>query len=245
MKTLVTGGAGFIGSHLVDLLIAEGHEVVVLDNLSHGRLANLADAETTGKLTFIEGDLLDVDFDQIVAEHSPEVIFHLAAQIDVRESVTDPIHDAETNILATIRLAEAARKNGVRKVVHTSSGGAIYGTSSNGRTAAFRRPSNVGPVDGLFLVGGSTHPGGGLPLRRRRNSIPLAVHRSQRVTRPTPGTRRACWHYGRRSGCRRSDSPPLPATPMSGRPAPLGTQPGTPCPATATRRTHAARTRGS
>jgi len=128
MKTLVTGGAGFIGSHLVDLLIAEGHEVVVLDNLSHGRLANLADAETTGKLTFIEGDLLDVDFDQIVAEHSPEVIFHLAAQIDVRESVTDPIHDAETNILATIRLAEAARKNGVRKVVHTSSGGAIYGT---------------------------------------------------------------------------------------------------------------------
>lgn len=128
MKTLVTGGAGFIGSHLVDLLIAEGHEVVVLDNLSHGRLANLADAEKTGKLTFIEGDLLDVDFGQIVAEHSPEVIFHLAAQIDVRESVTDPIHDAETNILATIRLAEAARKNGVRKVVHTSSGGAIYGT---------------------------------------------------------------------------------------------------------------------
>lgn len=127
MRTLVTGGAGFIGSHLVDLLIAEGHEVVVVDNLSHGKLSNLADARESGKLVFVEADLLDVDFDALVAEHTPEVIFHLAAQIDVRESVTDPLHDAQTNILATIRMAEAARKHGVRKVVHTTSGGAIYG----------------------------------------------------------------------------------------------------------------------
>ncbi|MCS5478328.1 GDP-mannose 4,6-dehydratase [Corynebacterium sp. YIM 101645] len=127
MHTLVTGGAGFIGSHLVDLLLAEGHDVTVVDNLSHGRLDNLTDAQATGRLTFIEADLLDVDFDALVATHRPEVIFHLAAQIDVRNSVTDPIHDAQTNILATIRMAEAARKHGVRKIIHTSSGGAIYG----------------------------------------------------------------------------------------------------------------------
>ncbi|QGU03618.1 NAD-dependent epimerase/dehydratase family protein [Corynebacterium comes] len=127
MKSLVTGGAGFIGSHLVDLLISEGHDVVVVDNLSHGRLENLADAQATGHLTFVEADLLDVDFDALVDTHRPEVIFHLAAQIDVRASVTDPLHDAATNILATIRLADAARKHGVRKIIHTSSGGSIYG----------------------------------------------------------------------------------------------------------------------
>lgn len=130
MRTVVTGGAGFIGSHLVDLLIAHGHEVVVIDNLSRGRVENLRDAEATGKLTFIEADLLDVDFNEFLAEHTPEVIFHLAAQIDVRASVADPLHDAETNILATIRIADAARQHGVRKVVFTSSGGSIYGEPS-------------------------------------------------------------------------------------------------------------------
>lgn len=130
MRTVVTGGAGFIGSHLTDLLIANGHEVVVIDNLSRGRLENLRDAETTGKLTFIEADLLDVDFNEFLAEHTPEVIFHLAAQIDVRASVADPLHDAETNILSTIRIADAARQHGVRKVVFTSSGGSIYGEPS-------------------------------------------------------------------------------------------------------------------
>ena len=130
MRTVVTGGAGFIGSHLTDLLIANGHEVVVIDNLSRGRLENLRDAEATGKLTFIEADLLDVDFNEFLAEHTPEVIFHLAAQIDVRASVADPLHDAETNILSTIRIADAARQHGVRKVVFTSSGGSIYGEPS-------------------------------------------------------------------------------------------------------------------
>lgn len=127
MKTLVTGGAGFIGSHLVDLLVQEGHEVVVVDNLSRGSIRNLESAQNAGSVEFIKGDLLDLDFDALVAEVKPEVIFHLAAQIDVRASVADPIHDAETNILATIRIAEAARKNSVRKIVFTSSGGSIYG----------------------------------------------------------------------------------------------------------------------
>ncbi|MCQ9335017.1 GDP-mannose 4,6-dehydratase [Corynebacterium phoceense] len=127
MQTLVTGGAGFIGSHLVDLLIAKGHDVVVIDNLSSGTLDNLAQHESATNLTFIEDELLTMDIDDVVAQYQPEVIFHLAAQIDVRRSVEDPIRDAQLNISATIRLAEAARKAGVRKIVHTSSGGSIYG----------------------------------------------------------------------------------------------------------------------
>lgn len=131
MRTLVTGGAGFIGSHLVDLLIDEGHHVTVVDNLSHGRLENLANARASSRVEFVEADLLSLDFDALLSEHAPEVIFHLAAQIDVRHSVADPVADAELNILATIRLADAARRHGVRKIVHTSSGGSIYGEPEN------------------------------------------------------------------------------------------------------------------
>lgn len=127
MKTVVTGGAGFIGSHLVDLLVGEGHEVVVVDNLSRGRQDNIEEALKSNRVRFIEEDILDIDFDQLFAEENPEVIFHLAAQIDVRESVSDPVGDATTNILSTIRIADAARRGGVRKVVFTSSGGSIYG----------------------------------------------------------------------------------------------------------------------
>ena len=122
MRTLVTGGAGFIGSHLVDLLVTEGHQVTVIDDLSHGKRSNL-----TSEHTFLEADVLEVDFEEIFAEHQPEVVFHLAAQIDVRASVEDPVQDAQTNILSVIRIADAARKTGVRKIVHTTSGGAIYG----------------------------------------------------------------------------------------------------------------------
>ncbi|MCZ9309975.1 NAD-dependent epimerase/dehydratase family protein [Corynebacterium uberis] len=130
MRTLVTGGAGFIGSTLTDLLITQGHQVTVVDDLSSGRLDNLQQARTTGALTFVEADLRELDTQAMVdlcEQHRPEVIFHLAAQIDVRHSVADPVFDAQTNILPTIRLADAARRTGVRKIVHTSSGGSIYG----------------------------------------------------------------------------------------------------------------------
>ncbi|MCV7358454.1 SDR family NAD(P)-dependent oxidoreductase [Mycolicibacterium fluoranthenivorans] len=128
MRTLVTGAAGFIGSTLVDRLLADGHTVVGIDDLSTGRWVNLTSAEAHPDFTFIEADITDADLGAIVAEAEPEVIFHLAAQISVRHSVDNPQFDATVNVVGTIRLAEAARAHGVRKIVHTSSGGSIYGT---------------------------------------------------------------------------------------------------------------------
>lgn len=126
MRTMVTGGAGFIGSHLVDRLVAEGHSAVVVDDLSRGREGNLA-AAAGDRLELVVADLRGADLDALVGRVRPEVIFHLAAQVDVRASVTDPVADAELNVLATVRLAEAARRHGVRKIVHASSGGSVYG----------------------------------------------------------------------------------------------------------------------
>lgn len=125
---MVTGAAGFIGSTLVDRLLADGHEVTGLDNLATGKVANLETAEAHPAFTFVKDDIVEADLEAVVAEYSPEVIFHLAAQIDVRHSVADPQFDSSVNVVGTVRLAEAARKAGVRKIVHTSSGGSIYGT---------------------------------------------------------------------------------------------------------------------
>lgn len=125
---MVTGAAGFIGSTLVDRLLADGHEVTGLDNLATGKVANLETAEAHPAFTFVKDDIVAADLEAVVAEYSPEVIFHLAAQIDVRHSVADPQFDSSVNVVGTVRLAEAARKAGVRKIVHTSSGGSIYGT---------------------------------------------------------------------------------------------------------------------
>lgn len=126
MRAVVTGGAGFIGSTLVDRLLAGGHDVTVIDDLSRGNRTNLGDAGD--RIRFIEADVLDPDLVRMLTAAEPEVIFHLAAQIDVRESVADPARDARVNILGTINVAEAARTAGVRKIVFTSSGGSIYGT---------------------------------------------------------------------------------------------------------------------
>ena len=128
MRALVTGSAGFIGSTLVDRLLTDGHEVVGLDNLSSGRASNLDQATKSPNFTEIEDDIVTADLDGLLQTHQPEVVFHLAAQIDVRKSVADPLFDANVNVIGTIRLAEAARKANVRKIIHTSSGGSIYGT---------------------------------------------------------------------------------------------------------------------
>ena len=128
MHALVTGGAGFIGSHLVDRLVADGHRVTVVDNLVRGSLANLDEARAHGDVRFVEADIREFDWTRLSGEDTPEVVFNLAAQIDVRRSVAEPLYDASVNVMATIRMAEAARQAGVRKIVHTSSGGSIYGT---------------------------------------------------------------------------------------------------------------------
>lgn len=124
---LVTGGAGFIGSNLVDRLIGQGLSVAALDDLSSGKKKNLAEAETTGQLRLHVGSLLDEGLAGIFAEERPKVALHLAAQIDVRRSVADPLHDAMTNVIGTVRVLELAARHGVEKVVYTTSGGCIYG----------------------------------------------------------------------------------------------------------------------
>jgi len=130
MRTLVTGAAGFIGSTLVDRLLADGHSVVGLDDLSSGRSENIVAAERSDDFEFAKADIVSADLVGLLADTRPEVVFHLAAQIDVRHSVADPQFDSMVNVVGTVRLAEAARQAGVRKVLHTSSGGSIYGTPS-------------------------------------------------------------------------------------------------------------------
>jgi UDP-glucose 4-epimerase len=127
MHALVTGGAGFIGSNLVDALIERGDEVTVIDDLSTGRRENLEGAIANG-VPLVELDIRDAEaVAGAAAAAAPEVVFHLAAQIDVRKSVADPGKDARINIEGTINVLKAALAAGVRRVVNTSTGGAIYG----------------------------------------------------------------------------------------------------------------------
>jgi len=128
-RVLVTGGAGFIGSNLVDRLLGEGHTVAVVDDLSTGKAANLdgARAAAGDRLTFAQVDISGPEVADAVAAAAPEVVLHLAAQIDVRRSVADPVHDAMVNVIGTVRLLEAARHAGVRKFGLTTSGGTIDG----------------------------------------------------------------------------------------------------------------------
>lgn len=153
MQALVTGAAGFIGSALVDRLLTDGHTVVGIDNLSTGRAANLDDARRHDGFEFVEADIVSSDLVAILGKHKPEVVYHLAAQIDVRRSVDDPQFDAEVNVLGTVRLAEAARLTGVRKVVHTSSGGSIYGVPKNCPTNETATPDPASPYAAGKLAG--------------------------------------------------------------------------------------------
>jgi UDP-glucose 4-epimerase len=127
MRALVTGGAGFIGSNLVDALLERGAEVDIVDTLVTGRRSNLEGALQRGARLH-EVDITDAPaLTALVADVAPDVIFHLAAQIDVRKSIEDPAFDASVNVVGTINVLEAARQAGVGRVVNTSTGGAIYG----------------------------------------------------------------------------------------------------------------------
>jgi UDP-glucose 4-epimerase len=122
VKILVTGGAGFIGSHVVDACVEQGHEVVVVDDLSTGRAENL-----NPRAAFYHMDIRDPALGEVFEKHRPEAVNHHAAQIDVRRSVEDPAFDADVNIVGTLRVLEHCRKTGVRRLIFASTGGAIYG----------------------------------------------------------------------------------------------------------------------
>jgi UDP-glucose 4-epimerase len=137
-KAVVTGGAGFIGSNLVARLIDEGTEVLVVDDLSSGLLSRLADARSRGRVHFHQMDIRVPELRDVFIAFAPQVVFHLAAQIDVRSSVADPVGDASTNVLGSINVLMAARSAGVDRVVFSSSGGAMYGD-----TATIPTPESV------------------------------------------------------------------------------------------------------
>jgi UDP-glucose 4-epimerase len=132
VRTLVTGGAGFIGSSLVDRLLAEGHEVDVVDDFSTGSLANLAEARKSGgrSLHIHHLDITAPAVTELMARRRPELVFHLAAQADVRVSVARPAHDANVNVIGSLNVLEGARQAEVERVVFAASGGTLYGDPS-------------------------------------------------------------------------------------------------------------------
>lgn len=141
MKIIVSGGAGFIGSHIVDRFIALGHDVAVIDNLSSGKKEFV-----NPKARLYEVDILDKkSITDIFSKEKPDVLDHHAAQMEVRRSVSDPIFDAQVNILGLINLIEVGRKYGLRQVIFASSGGAIYGDADVLPTPESYPPKPVSP----------------------------------------------------------------------------------------------------
>ncbi len=148
LKILVTGGAGFIGSHVVDRLIQEGNQVVVVDDLSTGKRK-----QVNKKAVFYKMDIRNKRIERIFRKERPLIVIHLAAQMNVRFSTEDPSFDAEVNILGTLNLLEHAVKNGVRKISFASSGGAVYGEQEVFPAAETHRTEPVSPYGISKLAG--------------------------------------------------------------------------------------------
>ncbi len=128
MKAVVTGGAGFVGSHLADRLVDDNWEVLAVDDLSKGKVSRLAEARRRGSVAFHQVDIRTEELIDVAVKFGPDVIFHLAAQASVSASVKNPILDADINVLGTLNVLEAARRSDADRVVFTSTGGAVYGS---------------------------------------------------------------------------------------------------------------------
>ena len=127
MRILITGGAGFIGSHIVDMCIHRGYEVCVIDNLSTGQRGNILDHIVQEKVIFHAVDICDSQVvEKIFLEFRPEVVFHLAAQINVRAGIEKPAFDAQVNILGSLNILEAMRKSECPRIIFSSTGGALF-----------------------------------------------------------------------------------------------------------------------
>lgn len=148
MKIVVTGGAGFIGSHLSEALLARGHQVLILDNLASGHRHNVPD-----RAELAEVDILSDAADEALRRFAPEAVFHLAAQMDVRKSVADPVFDAQTNVLGTVKLLAAAVASGCKAFVFASTGGAIYGDHDTVPTPEGAAPRSESPYGISKLCG--------------------------------------------------------------------------------------------
>jgi UDP-glucose 4-epimerase len=137
MNILVTGGAGFIGSHMAKRHSDDGHRVVVVDDLSAGRREKVPE-----KARFVEADIAETDLEPLLREERIGFVSHHAAQIDLRHSVSDPLHDARSNILGSLRLFEACRRAGVMHILFASTGGALYGEPEGGKPATESHPTH-------------------------------------------------------------------------------------------------------
>ncbi len=137
MNILVTGGAGFIGSHMAKRHLADGHRVVIVDDLSSGRRERLPEAAR-----FVQADIAATDLAPLLSEEKIGFVSHHAAQIDLRHSVSDPVGDARVNVIGSLMLFEAMRRAGVRHVLFSSTGGAIYGEPEDGKPAPESHPTN-------------------------------------------------------------------------------------------------------
>jgi len=137
MNILVTGGAGFIGSHMAKRHADDGHRVVVVDDLSAGRLEKVP-----ARARFVRADIAEADLEPLLKEEQIDFVSHHAAQIDLRHSVSDPLHDARSNILGSLNLFEACRRAGVRRILFSSTGGALYGEPEGGKPAPETHPTN-------------------------------------------------------------------------------------------------------
>ena len=139
MNILVTGGAGFIGSHMARRHLADGHRVVIVDDLSSGKRERLPEGRSA---RFVEADIAEEDLEPLLREERIAFVSHHAAQIDLRHSVSDPIGDARANIIGSLKLLEACRRAGIRRILFASTGGALYGEPEGGRPATEDHPTN-------------------------------------------------------------------------------------------------------